>query len=158
MLQQLNKIKIVFIFLSFFFHGITFQTAWAQDEEEEDMSDERSSQEDDLMKSMFEDLSIVGGGGLTGAILGLSTLSFEKYPSQHTSHIITGASIGIIIGVAIIMYNKVSKGSDLMESAFPLKNENYWASQWRHSWEENHLQTSMNIKNQFPTLYYTKSF
>jgi hypothetical protein len=66
--------------------------------------------------SYSSDITLVAGTGLGGAVLGLSTLSFEDEPGQHLSHILTGASIGIMIGVAIIIFEKVSQGPEMIEA------------------------------------------
>lgn len=53
------------------------------------------------------DILIVGGLALGGAVLGLSTLSFVEEPKFHTKNIIGGAAFGIIIGVLIVAYRQV---------------------------------------------------
>ncbi len=65
-----------------------------------------SSPVDELVKESKSDLLIVAGGGLAGAILGLSTLSFVDEPKKHTKNILTGASIGIIAGVIYVAYTQ----------------------------------------------------
>jgi uncharacterized membrane protein YebE (DUF533 family) len=59
------------------------------------------------------DLLIVISGGLAGAILGLSTLSFVEEPKRHTRNIIVGASLGIIAGVAYVAFNQANKSQEM---------------------------------------------
>jgi hypothetical protein len=56
----------------------------------------------------------VVGGGLAGAVLGLSTLSFVDEPKDHTRNIIVGASLGIIFGVGYVAFSQASKTQDLI--------------------------------------------
>lgn len=60
------------------------------------------------------DLLVVVGAGLAGAVLGLSTLSFVEEPKDHTDNIITGASIGIIAGVIVVAMNQAQKTQNMM--------------------------------------------
>jgi hypothetical protein len=41
--------------------------------------------------------------GLGGGILGLSTLSFEGKPQEHTSNITTGAALGVVGGLIYVL-------------------------------------------------------
>jgi hypothetical protein len=52
------------------------------------------------------------GGGLAGAVLGLSTLSFVEEPKDHTRNIVVGASIGIIAGVAYVAFTQANKSRE----------------------------------------------
>lgn len=72
------------------------------------------------------DLLVVVGAGLAGAILGLSTLSFVEEPKDHTDNIITGASIGIIAGVIFVAMNQAQKTQNMMypgEEEYGLKDD-----------------------------------
>jgi hypothetical protein len=66
-----------------------------------------------LVEDTKTDLLIVISGGLGGAILGLSTLSFVDEPKKHTRNIIVGSSIGIIAGVAFVAYNQANKSQKM---------------------------------------------
>lgn len=67
-----------------------------------------------LVDNTKNDLLLVIGGGLAGAILGLSTLSFVEEPKKHTRNILVGASIGIIAGVAFVAFNQANKSRDYL--------------------------------------------
>lgn len=67
---------------------------------------------DNLIENSMQDLSIVAGTSIAGAVLGLSTLSFVKIPKAHMRNILVGGSIGIIIGVAIIAYTQATKSHE----------------------------------------------
>jgi hypothetical protein len=69
---------------------------------------------DGLVADTKSDILVVVGGGLAGAVLGLSTLSFVDEPKDHTRNILVGASIGIIAGVAVVAFSQASKSRDLI--------------------------------------------
>ena len=69
---------------------------------------------DGLVADTKSDILVVVGGGLAGAVLGLSTLSFVDEPKDHTRNILVGASIGIIAGVAVVAISQATKSRDLI--------------------------------------------
>lgn len=69
---------------------------------------------DELVSGTKNDLLVVVGGGLAGAVLGLSTLSFVEEPKKHTRNIIVGASIGIIIGVAYVAMSQATRSQEMI--------------------------------------------
>jgi hypothetical protein len=88
---------------------------------------------DGLVSDSKNDLLVVVGGGLAGAILGLSTLSFVEEPKEHTKNIMVGAAIGIIAGVGYVAMNQATRSQGMMygeeEEAsieFDTKNRNRW--------------------------------
>lgn len=104
------------------------------------------------------DLLIVVGGGLAGAVLGLSTLSFVDEPKDHTRNILVGASIGIIAGVALVAFNQANKSRDYLgpgdsyssKPKFNTKERSLWHSQefWAKSDTTNDISLS-KISYQF---------
>ena len=64
-----------------------------------------------LVDDSLRDMSVVLGVGAAGAVLGLSTLSFVDVPSQHMKNIAVGGAIGIVVGVAIVIFSQASKTS-----------------------------------------------
>jgi len=56
-----------------------------------------------------QDLSIIVGTSIGGAILGLSTLSFVDEPENHLKNIIVGGAIGIIVGVSVVLWGQAGK-------------------------------------------------
>ncbi|MEX0798799.1 MAG: hypothetical protein WD025_05115 [Bacteriovoracaceae bacterium] len=69
---------------------------------------------DELVSESKNDLLVVVSGGLAGAILGLSTLSFVEEPKEHTRNILVGASVGIIAGVGYVAFSQANKSRDMM--------------------------------------------
>jgi hypothetical protein len=61
--------------------------------------------EDDPVQDV---LTVIGLSG-AGALLGLSTLSFVKIPRANLKNIVAGASLGLIAGVLVVLYNQSSK-------------------------------------------------
>lgn len=58
-----------------------------------------------------KNLSIIAFSGLSGAILGLSTISFSSQPGKASSNITIGFSIGVLIGSLLTLYNTVKASS-----------------------------------------------
>lgn len=69
---------------------------------------------DQFVNESKNDLLVVVSGGVAGAVLGLSTLSFVEEPKEHTRNILVGASIGIIAGVGYVAFSQASKSRELM--------------------------------------------
>ncbi len=103
---------------------------------------------DVLVSDTKNDLLVVVGGGLAGAILGLSTLSFVEEPKEHTRNIIVGASIGIIAGVGYVAFSQASKSRNMLynpESEETVKNsikqfDTYARADWHSEVYANHNQ------------------
>lgn len=74
----------------------------------------QSGNVDELVAESKNDLLVVVSGGLAGAVLGLSTLSFVEEPKDHTRNILVGASIGIIAGVGYVAFSQANKSRDLL--------------------------------------------
>jgi len=98
--MKLFNILVVMMFL-----GVVSTSSYAQD---------NAKDMEELVQGTKSDLLVVISGGLAGAILGLSTLSFVDEPKEHTRNIIVGASIGIIAGVGYVAYSQASKSRDMM--------------------------------------------
>ncbi len=99
---------------------------------------------DMLVDSTKNDLLIVVGGGLAGAVLGLSTLSFVEEPKEHTRNIIVGASIGIIAGVGYVAFSQATKTQDMIYAMPPegegaKANRKNFETYARASWHGEHV-------------------
>jgi hypothetical protein len=99
---------------------------------------------DALVSDTKNDLMMVVGGGLAGAVLGLSTLSFAETPKDHTKNIIVGASIGIIVGVGFVAFTQANKSRDMiygtegnMEEAQAYKSGKSFGTFARNAWHSN---------------------
>jgi hypothetical protein len=87
----------------------------------------------DFVDDSLKDISIVVGAGVSGAILGLSTLSFVDEPSLHLKNIAVGGSIGIVIGVGIVMFSQASRSSSGIGSTEVIQtNSDKFATLTRH--------------------------
>jgi hypothetical protein len=105
--------------------------------------------EDDFVKSTQNDIILVGVAGGAGAILGLSTLSFYKDPSNHIPNIWTGAAIGVIVGVIWVAFNSAQRGS---EDLVTQQTSPEFRTSDRVKW---HTDTSKNLSYQ-PVQYGTQ--
>jgi hypothetical protein len=59
-------------------------------------------------------LSIIFLSGLSGAVLGLSTLSFYGRPQDHMSNIAVGFAIGVVFGTVYVTYNTAKKPKEYL--------------------------------------------
>ncbi len=73
----------------------------------------------DIIKESLLDLTLVGVAGLSGAVLGLSTLSFVDEPSEHLDNIVVGGAIGIIVGVGAVAYFQAVESNTKYEDSDP---------------------------------------
>ncbi|MBF0300269.1 MAG: hypothetical protein HQK51_16220 [Oligoflexia bacterium] len=106
-----NLITITsFIFILVFSTFIQIKNVKAQD------SGGGDGGKDQILESTISDISIVAGAGVGGAILGLSTLSFTDEPRKHLKNILIGASVGVIVGVAIVIWAQATKTQDQYSS------------------------------------------
>ncbi len=111
--------------------------------------------EDDIISSTQNDIMLVGIAGASGAILGLSTLSFYDKPSTHISNVWTGAAIGVIAGVIWVAYNSASKNQEHLISQVPSEG---FSTDERASW---HAETSSVLTMssvQYGTQFWQTSF
>jgi len=99
-LTDLTKKFLIVTFLlghfQFVFADSTYQSQY----------DEQENMSVSLAEQTKSDLMIITAAGLGGAVLGLSTLSFAKKPSEKTGNILTGAAIGVILGVVYVAYRQ----------------------------------------------------
>jgi integral membrane sensor domain MASE1 len=103
--------------------------------------------EEDFVKSTQKDLLIVAGGGVGGAIIGLSTLSFTNKPSKHISNVWTGAAIGVIAGVIYVVYDSATRGHEDLTSQVDGKSFETLA---RRDWHEEKF--SLNLTSNASSL------
>ena len=79
-----------------------------------------------IVDDSIRDMTIVFGAGAAGAILGLSTLSFVDEPSKHTKNIAVGGAIGIVVGVAAVVFYQASKTTiSQSDKILPLSSEQF---------------------------------
>ncbi|MBG60796.1 MAG: hypothetical protein CME67_03825 [Halobacteriovoraceae bacterium] len=96
---------------------------------------------DELVSESKNDLLVVVGGGLAGAILGLSTLSFVDEPKDHTKNILVGASLGIIAGVGYVAFSQANKSRDMLygEPEASYEAESNFGSYARVEWHNENI-------------------
>lgn len=78
-----------------------------------------SAQDRSIYDQTRDDFMIVTLAGVSGAVLGLSTLSFTTSPKKHSRNILTGAAIGLVAGVIYVAYRQATDVDNL-----PLKESN----------------------------------
>ncbi len=112
---------------------------WAQNEDAEG-----ADGGDDVLKNTQNDVILVVGAGVAGAILGLSTLSFVEKPAKHLSNIWTGGALGVIAGVVFVAYNSAQRGQESIEEEDAANEEAsvYFKTSERLAW---HLENSQDL-------------
>jgi hypothetical protein len=111
---------------------------------------------DELVENTKDDLMVVAGAGLGGAVLGLSTLSFYDKPSKHLSNIWMGAAIGIIGGVVYVAFNYAQRSGSETSQVLPSSKD--LNSTERYAW---HVENQSESSWQSPTYansLWTKNF
>jgi hypothetical protein len=103
-----------------------------------------------FLAGTLRDLLIITGAGVGGAVLGLSTLSFVDEPSKNMKNIVNGGSIGIMIGVGIVIFGHAGKSKLLYDSASILQD----AHKTNDFFEENKLFAETSRKNSNHNLPY----
>lgn len=121
-------------------------SAWAQ-----------AASNDDLVESTRNDLLMVAGGGVAGAVLGLSTLSFYDKPSKHVSNIWTGAAIGIIGGVIIVALGHAQKTQEDLTTYSPKLTPEF-STEAREDWHFTHIASSSDVRTSFSSNFWTMNF
>jgi hypothetical protein len=108
-----------------------------------------------VIDESIRDMSIVLGSGAVGAILGLSTLSFVNSPSKHWKNVAVGGAIGIVFGVAAVVFNQANRSSSSMAKNEIPVNAEKWANLARHEFLE---QKIMGDSLETPALSYSFQF
>lgn len=113
---------------------------------------------EDMWGESAGDLSLVGGMGLGGAILGLSTLSFVDEPKDHLKNILIGGAFGIIVGVGFVAWQQASKSQGQYEGHSYIPTSDFTTSQ-RVAWQNNQTKKSFkkNAKSD-PSFNYAFEF
>lgn len=149
-MMMINKYILMILLMSFFVSNLTF----GQANEDLDM----------LVSDTKNDLMVVVGGGLAGAVLGLSTLSFVEEPKEHTRNIVVGASVGIIFGVGYVAFSQAAKTQEMMygEGDMPagasIRDSKSFNTFARSSWHYNNVSENFSGKVTPYQLNYTVKF
>ena len=103
--------------------------------------------EGDIFSESMGDMFIVLGTAAGGAILGLSTLSFQDEPWDHTKNILIGLSIGTIVGVGVVAWQQATKSKTLYEEtqASIFKRQKFGTIA-RNSWHQKNHQNLRRFK------------
>lgn len=115
--------------------------------------------DDPLIADTMKNVWIVAGVGAAGAVLGLSTLSFVDEPSEHLKNIVTGAAIGIIVGVGIVAYLQGTKSKEMYQYGYApeIKDLNLkFDSAARNQWHQDNFTTHQS--KSIPTFQFNTSF
>ena len=76
-----------------------------------------STFEEDVMRTSIQDIGILSGTTLLGVVMGLSTLSFVEDPHDHLDRILLGGSLGIIVGVGVVIYFQATRSKQIYEQS-----------------------------------------
>ena len=113
-----------------------------------------------LLKDSVTDMYIVAGGGLGGAIIGLSTLSFVEEPGDHLKNILVGAALGVMGGVAFVGYSTANKGRDMYYDggAFHQRSQEFDTKR-RVAWHKRELgKVNKSSKSELPFFVWSSNF
>ncbi len=75
----------------------------------------QDNDDDIIFGDSSTDFVIISSFSATGALLGLSTLSFLDEPWDHKKNILVGLSFGIIIGVGLVAYRHANRSGEYYE-------------------------------------------
>lgn len=78
-----------------------------------------TSREEMVSRGLKGQMTTILLGGLAGAAMGLSTLSFYGRPQAKLTHIPIGAAIGLVTGTIYSTYQMVVNPAELMNSYEP---------------------------------------
>lgn len=98
--------------------------------------EETSAEEASFVQETISDLSIVGGMGLAGVVLGLSTLPFYEEPRDHYKNLLVGGALGIIAGVGLVAYLKATEGGISEGGYSKLAPDGSFSTTERYSWHQ----------------------
>ena len=112
-----------------------------------------------LLEDSVADMYIVAGGGIGGAVIGLSTLSFVEEPGDHLKNILVGAALGVMAGVAFVGYSTANKGRDLYyEGGSNLLNKEFQTKS-RVAWHKKEFgKNTFSSKRELPFFMWASSF
>ena len=113
-----------------------------------------------LLEDSVNDMYVVAGSGLGGAVIGLSTLSFASEPGDHLKNILVGASLGVIGGVAFVGYSTANKGRDMYyDASFHKELKKEFSSSQRVAWHQLERKGHKSDGNKsMPFLFWGSSF
>lgn len=146
-MKSTNLLKPIFKLSLLTIMAITFITASSTNSYAQ-----AGGQMDGLVEDTKGDLLVVIGGGLAGAVLGLSTLSFVEEPKKHTRNIVVGASIGIIAGVIVVALEQATKSQELIyggggaDGYASLKDSQGFNTAARSSWHSDVYGSSLPVQ------------
>ena len=83
------------------------------------MAQDESGTSTGILDESVQDLTVVLGSGVVGAVLGLSTLSFVDEPKDHFKNVAIGGAIGIVVGVGIVIFGQATKSQSIMTNQNP---------------------------------------
>ncbi len=117
----------------------------------------QAAKEDDLIASTQNDILLVAGAGVGGAVLGLSTLSFYDKPSRHLANIWTGAAIGIIAGVVVVALMHAQKSQDDLTGSVRPSSPDF-ATGERELWHVAQVEKNSALSGNLPQAAWSFSF
>jgi len=105
-----------------------------------------------MLDDSIQDMTVVLGSGLFGAIMGLSTLSFVDRPADHLKNISMGGAIGVIIGVSIVIFSQanrsvLSDNHSMLPSDRTFLDQQKWAYFDHLEWQKSMLNPTSGQKS-----------
>lgn len=95
-----------------------------------------AQQSEDIIGDSLKDITTVAVMGATGAVLGLSTLSFVDEPKDHLKNILVGGALGIIVGVGFVAYNQASQSQQVIRGGAMVPSLKDMPTLERNSWHQ----------------------
>lgn len=95
-----------------------------------------AQQSEDIIGDSIKDITTVAVMGATGAVLGLSTLSFVEEPKDHLKNILIGGALGIIIGVGFVAYNQANQSKQVIRGGAMVPSLKDMPTADRKSWHQ----------------------
>jgi hypothetical protein len=97
--------------------------------------------DNDVLQESMRDFKTVAFAAAGGALLGISTLSFDSHPSRNFRTVFfVGGSIGVGIGVAVVFYQQAMKSrSTLPQAELDDAPSAYFNSRERLQWHLAHV-------------------
>ncbi len=145
---HLKKLMILLLAISLF--HLNCDRSYAQ---------EGGAATDPIVQETVNDLMLVAGSGVAGAILGLSTLPFYGEPTEHFRNVIVGGALGIIVGVGVVAYLQATETTSYYYQDQALQLSPDWNTGEKLAWHYNKSESNVDVNlNQHQAVSWTFDF
>ncbi len=110
----------------------------------------QAQQSEDIIGDSLKDITTVAVMGATGAVLGLSTLSFVEEPKDHLKNILVGGALGIIVGVGFVAYNQANQSKQVIRGGAMVPSLKDMPTTERKSWHQASVSESLALPSFVP--------